>query len=160
MPASRSRRRTAADRGVSSESLLARTLLRRDRFARGLGVEPIESHPGRVVLAMTVTRRHLNCFGSAHGGALFTLADTAFGMAANAHAVAAVAIDTHIAFAIAVREGDRLTARATEMSRGRKTAIYRVEIERQDGKTVAVFGGTVYITGRTVSAEGKLGQAP
>lgn len=145
---------------MSPETRLVRSLLRRDRFARGLGVELIEVHPGRAVLAMTVTPRHLNCFGTAHGGALFTLADTAFGMAANAHNTIAVAIDTNIAFAVAVREGDRLTARAVELSRGRKTAIYRVEIERQDGKVVAAFGGTVYITGRPVAAGKELRQAP
>lgn len=153
MPASRSRRRTAADRGVSSATIQTKALLRRDRFSRGLGVELVEAHPGRAVLAMTVARRHLNCFGMAHGGALFALADTAFGMAANTHGTIAVAIDTNIAFAVAVKEGDRLTARATETTRGRRTAIYRVEIERQDKTVVAAFGGTVYLTGRPIAAK-------
>ena len=153
MPASRSRRRTAADRGIKSVTLQTQALLRRDRFSRALGIELVEARPGRVILAMTVARRHLNCFGMAHGGVLFTLADTAFGMAANTHGTIAVAIDTNIAFAVAVKEGDRLTARATETARGRRTAVYRVEIERQDKAVVAAFGGTVYLTGRPIVAK-------
>jgi acyl-CoA thioesterase len=127
--------------------------LRRDRFSAALGVELVEAGPGRAVLAMTVARRHLNCYGSAHGGALFALADTAFGMASNTHDVVAVGIDAHMAFAVAVEAGDRLTARAREITRGRRMAVYRVDIERQDGTPVAVFTGTVYITGRPKPAD-------
>jgi len=40
-----------------------------------------------------------------------------------------------------------LTARSTEVSRSKKIAIYRVDITRGDGKVVAAFTGTVYMTG-------------
>ena len=125
-----------------------RRLLGRDRHSAELGIELIEAGPGRAVVAMTVARRHLNCYGKAHGGALFTLADTAFGMASNTYDVVAVGIDAHMTFAVAVDAGDRLVARAGEITRGRRTAVYRVDIERQDGTMVAAFTGTVYITGR------------
>jgi acyl-CoA thioesterase len=123
-------------------------LLRRDRFSAGLGIEFVEAGPGRAVLAMTVAPAHLNCYAKAHGGALFALADTAFGMASNSHDVIAVGIDAHMAFAVAVEAGERLTARAREITRGRRTAVYRVDVERRDGTAVAAFTGTVYITGR------------
>lgn len=152
MSTPRSRRRAAADRGLSSAALSVRRLLRRDRFSAGLGIEVIEAGPGRAVLATTVAPGHLNCYVKAHGGALFTLADTAFGMAANTYDVVAVGIDAHMAFAVAVEEGDRLTARAREITRGRRTAVYGVEIERQDGTPVAAFTDTVYNTGRPKSA--------
>lgn len=54
----------------------------------------------------------------------------------------------------------RSLLRRDRFARGRKTAIHRVEIERQDGKVVAAFGGTVYITGRPVAAGKELRQAP
>ena len=57
-------------------------------------------------LAMTVTPRHLNFNGGCHGGAVFALADTAFGLAANSHGPVAVGIDAHITFQAAVRSGD------------------------------------------------------
>jgi acyl-CoA thioesterase len=132
-----------------------RELLEHDRFAGALGIDLVEASPGCTVLAMTVRRKHLNCYDIAHGGAIFTLADTAFGMAANTHDVVAIAIDAHVAFAVAVKEGDRLTARAHEVSRGKKTAVYRVEIQRQDAMTVSVFTGTVYITGRPKPGAGR-----
>lgn len=132
-----------------------RALLARDRFAGALGIELVEASPGFAVLAMTVRREHLNCYDIAHGGAIFTLADTAFGMAANTHDKVAIAIDAHVAFAVAVKEGDRLTARAHEVSCGKKTAVYRVEVQRQDGTAVSIFTGTVYITGRPKPGAGQ-----
>jgi acyl-CoA thioesterase len=132
-----------------------RDLLARDRFAGVLGIDLIEASPGSTVLAMTIQREHLNCYDMAHGGAIFTLADTAFGMAANTHDVVAIAIDAHVAFAVAVKEGDRLTASAHEVSRGMKTAVYRVDVQRQDGTTVSIFTGTVYVTGRPKPGTGR-----
>jgi acyl-coenzyme A thioesterase PaaI-like protein len=54
-----------------------------------------------------------------------------------------------------------VTAHATEVSRGRRTAVYRVEITRQDGVAVAAFTGTVYISSRPkpAAADGSV-QAP
>ena len=45
--------------------------------------------------------------------------------------------------------GDRIRAEAREVSRSRRTAIYRVDLFR-DGDVVATFTGTVYITRRNL----------
>ena len=42
--------------------------------------------------------------------------------------------------------GDKLTARAIEMSRSRKMAVYRVDVSRSDGAPISSFTGTVYLT--------------
>jgi len=93
---------------------------------------------------MTVRREHLNFLGSCHGGALFSLADGAFGLASNTHGPISAAIDSHIAFHVAAREGDELTACASEVSRSRQVATYRVDVERGDGVRIASFTGTVF----------------
>ena len=46
-----------------------------------LGFDLVEEEPGRVVATMEVTERHLSPNGTAHGGVLFTLVDTAMGKA-------------------------------------------------------------------------------
>ena len=97
---------------------------------------------------MTVGGRTSTSTARCHGGAIFALADSAFGLASNSHGVVAVGIDAHITFHVAAREGDVLTARATEVSRNAKLAVYRVDVTRGDGASVSTFTGTVHVTKR------------
>lgn len=125
-----------------------RGLADRDAFARELGAELIETGPGRAVLELVVATHHLNFNGTCHGGVVFSLADCAFGLASNSHGTVAAAIDAHIAYPAPAREGERLTAAATEVTRSPQLAIYRVDVTRSDGTLVGVFTGTVYVTKR------------
>jgi acyl-CoA thioesterase len=52
-------------------------------FPHSLGVEILSLEPGYSKIKMTVTQQMLNLHGMAHGGAIFTLADSALGLAAN-----------------------------------------------------------------------------
>ena len=115
-----------------------------DAFLAHCGIAFVEGGEGHATLRMTVGPAHLNFNGGCHGGALFTLADSAFGLASNSHGVRAAGIDAHIAYHLAAREGDVLVARAEEVSRGRKLATYRVNVERDDGALIASFTGTVF----------------
>ncbi len=125
---------------------LLRSLARRDRFVQSLGMELIEGGPGRAVVAMTVREEHLNFNDSCHGGAVFALADTAFGLASNSHGVVAAGIDAHITYPAAARLGDVLSASAREVTRSKRLATYRIDVARQDGAIVAAFTGTVFRT--------------
>jgi acyl-CoA thioesterase len=91
----------------------------------------------------------LNFNGACHGGAIFALADSAFGLASNSHGPMAAGIDAHITYQAGVVAGDRLLARASEVHRTRKLAVYRIEVVRPEpgGAETAVssFTGTVYI---------------
>ena len=124
-------------------------LAQADAYSRFLGTTCTECGPGLAVLQMQVTDQHLNFNGTCHGGAIFTLADTAFGLASNSHGAVAAAIDAHITYQVAVRSGDTLVARAVEVSRSRRLGVYRIDVMRGDGKPVSSFTGTVYITSAT-----------
>ena len=115
-----------------------------DAFLAHCAIAFVEGGEGHATLRMTVGPAHLNFNGACHGGALFTLADSAFGLASNSHGVRAAGIDAHIAYHLAAREGDVLVARAAEVSRGKKLATYRVNVERDDGALIASFTGTVF----------------
>ncbi len=119
-----------------------------DPFVRALNIRFVDGGPGRAVVAMTVGHEHLNFNGSCHGGAIFALADTAFGLASNSHGRVAAGIDAHITYQASVQLGDALTATATEISRSHRLAVYRVDVARTDGTMVSSFTGTVYITAR------------
>ena len=121
----------------------------RDRFMALSGIEFVEGDTGTVTLRMAVGAPHINFNGTCHGGAIFTLADRAFGLASNSRGVIAAAIDAHATFQVAVREGDMLEARAVEVHRSRRVGVYRVDVTRRsDATLVATFTGTAYITGR------------
>jgi acyl-CoA thioesterase len=81
--------------------------------------------------------------GEGHGGFLYTLADATFALASNSHGVRAVALSTHMEYLRAVQAGERVEAVAEEVYRGRRAALYRVEV-RRDGELVAVFTGWVH----------------
>ena len=121
-------------------------LATRDRFARAMGVTLVDGGPGHATVAMTVREQHLNFNGSCHGGAIFALADAAFGLASNSHGAVAAGIDAHITYQAAAGLGDELTATGLEVSRSRRLAVYRIDVARADGTMISSFTGTVYIT--------------
>jgi LAO/AO transport system kinase len=119
-----------------------------DPFVRWLGITCTEAGSGTATVTLTLAGQHLNFNGTCHGGVTFALADTAFGLASNSHGRVAAGIDAHITYQQAASEGDTLTARAFEVSRSRKLAVYRVDVTRGDGTPVSSFTGTVYLTQR------------
>ena len=125
------------------------SLTERDGLCATLGISVLGGGPGHAELGMTVGARHMNFNGGCHGGAIFALADSAFGLASNSHGPMAVGIDAHITFQAGVASGDRLVARANEVHRTRKVAVYRIDVIRREpgGSETAVssFTGTVYI---------------
>jgi acyl-CoA thioesterase len=100
----------------------------------GMKVESVTRGEVRVSLPIAGTR---NVNGVVHGGAIFSLADEAFGIAANLHGheVAVMAGMRYLAPAT----GD-LTATARCVGQDRQKSCYRVEV-RQENLLVAVFTG-------------------
>ena len=141
-------RHAGAGNGSDPRQATLRRFAETDPFQRHNGIDLVDAGPTHATMRMTVARRHMNFNGGCHGGAIFALADSAFGLASNAHGVVAVGIDTHMTFQVGVREGDVLTARAVEVSRNAKLAVYRVDVTRGDGVSVASFTGTVHVTKR------------
>lgn len=111
-----------------------------DSASRGLGIELLEVGSGSAVVRMTVTPLMVNGHGIAHGGYVFTLADTAFACACNSHGPVTVASGADISFTAPAEEGDVLTAIAHERTRYGRSGIYDVTVLR--GETViAEFRG-------------------
>ncbi len=126
-------------------------LAHRDGVCRTLGISVHSGGPGRAEVRMTVDARHMNFNGGCHGGAIFALADSAFGLASNSHGPLAMGINAHITYQAGVRAGDTLIARAAEVHRSRRLGVYRIDVVRpapEGGEaTVSSFTGTVYVKG-------------
>jgi acyl-CoA thioesterase len=142
---------------VNPEDALARAcaqaLFERDRPAQTLGIVIQESRPGYARLAMTVGDAMIMGHGIAHGGVIFTFADTAFGYACNSRNVCYVALDVTISFVAPAHLGDRLEAVAQERSMRARTGVYDITITQASGELVAVFRGTCYRIAGSVLAE-------
>jgi acyl-CoA thioesterase len=104
---------------------------------------------GRAEVRLTLQPEHLNFNGSCHGGVVFALADTAFGLASNSHGQVAAGIDAHITYQRAAAAGDTLVARALEVSRSKRLAVYRVDVSGRHAQAISSFTGTVYLSGRS-----------
>ncbi len=117
---------------------------REDIFPRKLGIELVKLSPGYCRVRMEVREDMINFHGITHGGALFTLADTAFGLASNSRGATAVALQVSVNFTAPSRPGEVLEATAQEQTLTRSTGVYDIQVEKQDGSPVALFRGTVY----------------
>lgn len=119
-----------------------------DWFSQWLGIERLQDGPGKSVLRMTVRKEMLNGFQILHGGISYSLADSALAFAANAHGRISVSVETSISHTEQAREGDVLSTAVEEMSLTNKIGVYQIRISNQDNKTIALFKGTVYRTGK------------
>lgn len=106
-------------------------------------MELVEAYGGYSKIRMKLGDAHLNFFGTVHGGAIFSLADTALGAAANAYGTLSVAINCNIQYMKAGRTG-YLTAIAEETSLNHSLATYTITIYDDEEDIVAIFQGMVY----------------
>ena len=118
----------------------ADAMWKEDDASKGLGMEIVEIGPGRATLALTVRPDMVNGQRIAHGGFIFTLADSAFAYACNSHNVRTVAAQGDITFIRPGNLGDRLVATAREVSRSGRSGIYDVRVTANDA-VIAEFRG-------------------
>jgi len=124
---------------------IPKKMLDQDPFSSWLGIEILESGIGRCKVALTIRKDMLNSMGKAHGGISYSLADTAFGFAANTHGKYAVSIETSINHMVALNEGDYLTAESVIEKVSNKLGFNIIEVKRGN-ELVALFKGVVYRT--------------
>lgn len=130
--------------GAGSPEAMARAcadaMWQDDRASQGLGMKIVEIGPGLATLQMTIQPHMVNGHGIAHGGFIFTLADSAFAFACNSHNERTVAAQGSISFIRPGRLGDRLVAQAREISRSGRSGIYDVRVSAGD-TVIAEFRG-------------------
>lgn len=117
-----------------------------DTLAQWMGVETVEVAPGRSVIRMKVRDDMLNGAGGVHGGAVYSLADSAFSYATNNSGIISVAIDCTMSYPAASKVGDTLTAVAVVESSSKRLAFCNVTVRTQNDVIVGHFRGTVYRT--------------
>jgi acyl-CoA thioesterase len=125
-----------------------------DEASQGLGMEIVEIRAGQATLAMTVQPHMVNGHKIAHGGFIFTLADSAFAFACNSHNERTVAAQGAITFLRPGKLGDRLIATAREVSRSGRSGIYDVRVTTGE-MVIAEFRGHSRSIGGTLVPSGQ-----
>jgi acyl-CoA thioesterase len=118
----------------------ADSMWKEDDASSGLGMKIVEVGSGRATLTMRVAPHMVNGQRIAHGGFIFTLADSAFAFACNSHNQKSVAAQGNITFIRPGKLGDELVATAREISRSGRSGIYDVQVT-VDGEVIAEFRG-------------------
>jgi acyl-CoA thioesterase len=121
-----------------------------DNASRGLGMEIVEIGAGHAVLAMTVKPEMVNGHGIAHGGFIFTLADSAFAFACNSYNERTVAAHGNISFIRPGKLGDRLVADAREISKSGRSGIYDIRVTANGDTVIAELRGHSRTIGGTM----------
>ncbi len=119
----------------------AAVLLSGDGASRSLGMVLQAVEPGYARMAMVVRPDMLNGHGTAHGGMIFALADSAFAIACNSRNVATVGQDCTIRYLAPGRSGETLTAEARETALVGRLGTYDVTVRGGDGRIIALFRG-------------------
>jgi len=127
--------------------LIPHKMLNLDAFSTWLGIEILECKIGYCKVGLTVRKDMLNSMGKAHGGISYSLADVAFGFAANTHGKYAVSIETSINHIEALDKGDYLVAESVIEKVNNKLGFNVIEVKR-DKELVALFKGVVYRTNK------------
>lgn len=126
------------------------TKLARERFSNDnyavmtSGIKIEKAEPNYAKCSMEIDERHLNTNGTVMGGAIFTLADYAFGVAANIEQSQAVSLSSSINFMRSTK-GPVLYAEARCLKYGKSICFYEVIVTDSRGTDIAVMQATGFL---------------
>jgi acyl-CoA thioesterase len=113
-----------------------------DAASAHLGMEAVTVEVDHAVVRMTVGEHMVNGHDVAHGGYVFTLADSTFALACNSRGTLTVAAGADIVFVASARLGDVLVAEARVRVDYGRSGITDVTVTREpDGAVIAEFRG-------------------
>lgn len=101
--------------------------------------------PGIATLTMHIEDKHINPQNIVHGGATYSLADTAIGVATRSKNRVVSTLENSIKYLHSVKLGDTLTVTAKIVSFGNKIIVAQAEIVNQEDSPIAIITGTYYI---------------
>ena len=107
-----------------------------DRFATENGAVIEEIGEGYAKIVLELDEHHYNAVGGVMGGAIFTIADFAFAVAANWQGKTVVSQTAQITY-LGKAKGKKLIAEARMVKDGRSMCYYVIEVRDELGSQVA-----------------------
>jgi len=124
-----------------------RTFFEGDGYLTMTGVMVEDAAVDWCLCSLEVRKEHLNAGGAVQGGAIYTLADSAFAVASNtghlendpAHMT--VSQSAAISYMSAGRPGKKLFAEARKIGGGKRSPVFRIDVTDEDGRNIAMMTG-------------------
>jgi acyl-CoA thioesterase len=120
---------------------------------RLLDIEICEVREGSAKGKLTVKKEHLNVFGNAHGGIVFTFADQVGGACGNSLGKKTVLVESAIQYLKGVTAGETIYGEAVFTHRGKKIGRIDIRIYDDSGETIALMHEISYSSENEHSAE-------
>lgn len=117
-----------------------------DTFAMNMGIEILVADAEESICALDITPTLYNAGNTVQGGAVFTLADLAFAVAANCEGRHTVTQSASVTF-IKPGKGKRLFARANKISAGSRTCHYSVRVTNEEDVLIAHLTVNGFVVG-------------
>jgi acyl-CoA thioesterase len=132
---------------------VAHSMLAAEGTGPAWGIEIEEAREGYARIRMRLRADMLNGHGIAHGGMVFSLADTCFAYVCNGRNLRTVAANASITFLDSAREGEVLIAEGREAALVGRSGVTHVSVRTEDGRAVAEFTGFSRSLGGTLIGE-------
>lgn len=110
----------------------------------GITIEAADKDYARC--SMIAGPQHMNAAGVVMGGAIFTLADFTFAVAANSESMDTMSLTSGITYLSAAKAG-KLTAEASCVRSGRSTCHFIITITDESGRIIASVSTTGFRRG-------------
>ena len=112
-----------------------------DGWPQAMGITVTHATPDDVEAELTVGPQHLQPYGVVHGGVYCGLIETLASIGAALYALprnqSVVGLENNTSFIRAVRAGAKLRAKATPVTRGRKTQVWNAQVMDAEDRIVA-----------------------
>ncbi len=128
-----------------AEEIVFNKMLANDAFSQLLDLQVEVIQPGMCRLQATVKESFTNGFKIAHGGLVFSLADSAVAFAANAFGNLAVTMENAISYIHPAYTGDKIIITAHKIEATDRTAWYEADIYNDKNQRLALFKSTLRI---------------
>ena len=126
-----------------------RQFFRSDRYLMMTGVQIDAADEGYAACSMDIAEMHMNAGGAVQGGAIYTLADSAFAVACNAGFIDNGARKITVNQSASIHyfrppKGRKLLATARRISGGHRTSVYEMKVKDDLGTDVCLMIGNGY----------------
>ncbi len=131
---------------MKSPEEIVELMLSNDKFSQWIGLKITAIDKGICEATCTTKSDMLNGFDIVHGGITYSISDSLLAFASNAYGYKCVSIETSISHTRSVKVNEILTAKCTEINRGKTIGIYNVDIFDETNKLVSKFKGSVFVS--------------
>lgn len=124
---------------------IVRYMMSRDAFSRWLGIELVDIRLGYCVLSMAIRPDMTNGFGIAHGGIIYSLADSAMAFAANTYGRVAKTVQLNCHYIKALNTDDVVQAVASVTEQSHRLSYMDIVVSNKSNK-IATLHGLAYVS--------------